>query len=148
MTKTTNNNKNKNPNTLLKKKGNQDHYSSPFFIHLTHTHLPNPSWNTTSPRKPSFPNSWMRCPSRGFPPPLLFFHHSTCYTESQSQNHVSDSLRSYAVSRSGPLSCSLLHPQFRMLKHKNKYLLNKSYTRTSLMVQWLRIHLPMQGTWV
>ena len=74
---------------LKKKKGNQDHHSSPSFIHLTHTHLPNPSWNTTSPRKPSFSNSWMRCPSCGFPLPLLFLHHSTCYTESQSQNHVS-----------------------------------------------------------
>ena len=43
---------------------------------------------------------------------------------------------------------SLVSPHFRITSVRgSQVLLQKSYGGISLVVQWLRIHLPMQGMW-
>ena len=41
-----------------------------------------------------------------------------------------------------------IHSNYRLSLDNNVLLCTKKRTRTSLVIQWLRICLPMQGTWV
>ena len=48
----------------------------------------------------------------------------------------------------GPLNCSHLHLSHPHYATELKMPFKKQCARASLVAQWLRIHLPMQGTWV
>ena len=54
----------------------------------------------------------------------------------------------FSVKSNIGLELSLTQMLFSFLLIKKIYIYIHTYVATSLVVQWIRIHLPMQGTWV